>query len=397
MSSIDWVPELAAALDELVPPGEASRANWGDVVARAGRRRQLWRLPTRPRRGLRLAIVVALLFLLLAGVATATYVLVRNNGMRNPLTLFSPAGIVTIGGPRPTSRPKTIWHCPHYRWCGELVSFAWAPDGRRVAFTLGEIGGTSTYVGLHVVNVVSGRDRRVPGGAPSTATITDWAAWGAYLMKVRHHVGCFPAAELAWSADGSSLAYSCGPIPDPSGIAPGARIDVLRLRRSGHITIPTGSDAVWPSWSPSGTRIAYSTRLKPTEQSGIYTVALDGSHRRLLASGGAAPAWSPDGRTIAYQTKCGIRLVTPSGRDVTPRATANACGAVGLSGPPVWSPDGTKLAVEAKAGVYVMGKSGKALHRVSRRGTTTWYGDLPGRPSWRTGRDGRSRSRAQEP
>ena len=33
MSSIDWVPELAAALDQLVPPDEASRADWGDVVA----------------------------------------------------------------------------------------------------------------------------------------------------------------------------------------------------------------------------------------------------------------------------------------------------------------------------------------------------------------------------
>ena len=207
--------------------------------------------------------------------------------------------------------------------------------------------------------------------------------------RVRHEgeASCrlLPGRRLAWSADGSSLAYSCGPIPDPSGIAPETRIHVLRLRGSGHTTIPTGSDAVWPSWSPSGTRIAYSTQLKPTEQSAVYTVALDGSHKRLLASGGAAPAWSPDGRTIAYQTKCGIRLVTPSGRNVTPRARANACGAIGLSGPPVWSPDGTKLAVETKAGIYVMDKSGKALHRVSRRATTTWYGDLPGRPSWRTG------------
>jgi hypothetical protein len=34
------------------------------------------------------------------------------------------------------------------------------------------------------------------------------------------------------------------------------------------------------------------------------------------ANHGAAPAWSPDGRTIAHQTRCGIRLVTPSGRAV---------------------------------------------------------------------------------
>jgi Tol biopolymer transport system component len=92
--------------------------------------------------------------------------------------------------------------------------------------------------------------------------------------------------------------------------------------------------------------------------------------------------WSPDGQTIAYETRCGIRLATPTGRNVTPRATANACGAIGRSGPPVWSPDGTKLAVWTTGGIYVMDTSGKDLHLVTGEVTTTWYGQLPGRPSW---------------
>ena len=96
----------------------------------------------------------------------------------------------------------------------------------------------------------------------------------------------------------------------------------------------------------------------------IYTIALDGSHRRLVATGGTASAWSPDGRVIAYQTHCGIRLVTPAGKDVT--STVNSCGAIGESSPPVWSPDGTKLAFETKSGVYVMNANGSDLHRVSQ-------------------------------
>jgi TolB protein len=301
-----------------------------------------------------------------------------------PLTLFSIdnsgngiARIVTIAG----SKKRTLWHCPTAVFCGQPVSFAWAPDGRRVAFTLDEIGANSPYVGFHVVNVVSGRDAHIPGGAPQDPiTDANRAAWDAYFQKMAQRIGCWPAANLAWSPNGSSIAYNCG-----SGI------HVLNLHGSGYATVPTGADAFWPSWSPSGTRIAYSTRLKPSQKSRVYTVLLDGSHRRLVASGGAAPAWSPDGQTIAYQTRCGIRLVTPSGRDVTPRATANACGAIGHSGPPVWSPDGTKLAVEtnppdtvmALAGIWVMDKSGRTHHLVSHQAANTWYGTLPGRPSWR--------------
>ena len=49
----------------------------------------------------------------------------------------------------------------------------------------------------------------------------------------------------------------------------------------------------------------------------------------------------------------------------------------------MWSPDGTKLAFETKAGVYVVDANGSDLHRVSPEATTTWYGALPVRPSWR--------------
>jgi dipeptidyl aminopeptidase/acylaminoacyl peptidase len=266
------------------------------------------------------------------------------------------ARIVTVSG----GTPATIWHCPGKVWCGEAVSSAWGPDGRRVAVTLDEIGGTSPYpLALHILNVVSGHDTNI----------------------LRDRVGCFPAAELAWSPDGARLAYTCG---TPRGAS--SHIHVLKLRLQYNTTVTTNSNAFWPSWSRNGTRIAYSTQLTPSK-SGIYTVALDGSHRRLVARDGAAPAWSPDGRTIAYQTTCGIRIVTPSGRNVTPTATLNACGAIGLSGPPVWSPDGTKLAIETshRHGIYVMNKNGSGLHWLSLGlpETRTWYRHLPGRPSWR--------------
>jgi hypothetical protein len=68
---------------------------------------------------------------------------------------------------------------------------------------------------------------------------------------------------------------------------------------------------------------------------------------------------------------------------MTPHTAAKSCGAIGLSGPPVWSPDGKKIAVETKHGIYVMNTRGGDLTFVSAQATTTWYGALPGRPSWR--------------
>jgi dipeptidyl aminopeptidase/acylaminoacyl peptidase len=305
------------------------------------------------------------------GAAAASAAISSGSSIRNgPLTLFvggtsgfDPEGgarIVTIGGRKQT----TIWHCPRNNWCGEAVSFAWRPDGRRLAFTLDAIGGQSPYIGFDLLNVVSGRDTVVP----------------------RDRVGCFPASQLACSPDGSRLAYSCE--SSDSGRSSESHLDVLELRGSGHTTVWTGSSAFWPSWSPDGTRLVYSTLLQATKRrGGIFTVGLHGSHHRRLVARGAAPAWSPDGKTIAYETNCGIRLATPAGKDVTPRAAANRCGSLGFSGPPLWSPDGTKLAVETthKHGIYVMDKNGGGLHWLSLglRETRTWYHHLPGRPSWR--------------
>ena len=229
------------------------------------------------------------------------------------------------------------------------------------------------------MNVVSGNDAQIPPGAPKT--LGD--AWVSYLGKINDRVGCWPATDLAWSPDGSSLAYRCDKVGiNSNGLQGRPHINVLSLSGSGHTTVRTSTLAFWPSWSPDGTRLAYATGLlRPTKKTEIYTIALDGSHRRLVATGGTAPAWSPDRRRIAYQARCGIRLVTPAGKDVTP--AVNSCGAIGRSAPPMWSPDGTKLAFETKAGVYVMGANGSDLHRVSLEATTTWYGALPGRPSWR--------------
>lgn len=118
-------PELAESLRanllaELLAPVHAPRR----------RLRLDWLLPQAPPR-LRLVLLTALLLLLLAGIATATYIGVRAaTGDNAPVTLIGAAGISTIG---PDGRLHTIVRCPPTYDCGVLQSVDSSPDGPSVA------------------------------------------------------------------------------------------------------------------------------------------------------------------------------------------------------------------------------------------------------------------------
>jgi dipeptidyl aminopeptidase/acylaminoacyl peptidase len=101
-----------------------------------------------------------------------------------------------------------------------------------------------------------------------------------------------------------------------------------------------------PTWSPDGTRIAFSYNSRNgangAPRIGIYT--LKSHNLRLITGGGyAQPSWSPDGNYVAAV------WTTGSGRDIVIVRVAD--GAIvdrltsdGKSFAPVWSPDGTGIA-----------------------------------------------------
>ena len=337
----------------------------------------------RPRRitGLRLVLVALIVFVVLAATATATYFVLRTSD-----ALTFPRGnsiVAVVGSGAGSGRP--IWQCPGGAdWCGDVAGAAWSPDGEQLALSLGELGGNSDYVGFHIIDPRTGTDRHLP------------------ILGTLQRFGCNAPSYLSWSPNGKLLAYTCRDMAvGPSG---NGTVYTIRPDGTGRRLIAAGPiPAFSPTWSPDGKRLAYSTgempfpvhtsgrRGVPGYVSYVYVIDLAGRYARRVATG-ALPDWSPDGKTIAYfapgcaptpDNKGRIRLVTPTGRDVTP-ATAS-CNGVGPAGHPVpaWSPDGRQLAVGTDTALYVMNGRGNGLRQLQRgrSNSALLWGYL--RPAWR--------------
>jgi DNA-binding beta-propeller fold protein YncE len=247
---------------------------------------------------------------------------------------------------------KPLVRCPRrVDWCGQVESLDWSRDGQRLALSVTSYGTANPYNGIHVIDVASGRDRHI-----IPRNCCDWF-------------------DLAWSPDGSRLAY-----------ATRGQIYVLEADGSRQRALPTGTDGhdSSPTWSADGTQLAFATRPGKKAPAEIHLIRLDGSDRRLLAPHASAPAWSPDGSRIAYTDRCGgIKLITPTGADATPASLALRCRVIGAPGRPTWSPDGSRIAVAAAAGIYVMNRDGTQLALVTtERGRgVTGHPDLSWAPA----------------
>ena len=179
---------------------------------------------------------------------------------------------------------------------GALLTIAWGPDGRAIAYSVDSIGTGDARPGVFVVR--SGGEPERVSDAVGTEGI-GWSPDGRSLLLDRVERNR-SAIELV-AADGSDERVL---VEGPMHEGPGASV-----------------------WSPDGSRIAFIRT--PTDGDGyrmeIWVIGADGRGQMRLGVGdsetwGGGPVWSPDSRLVAWASFFGRNWVAADADgDTTPQ------------------------------------------------------------------------------
>lgn len=176
--------------------------------------------------------------------------------------------------------------------------------------------------------------------------------------------------EPTWSADGTKVAFMRQNEP------PGQDIWVIDANGTGamDLTNTPGVDETAPEFSPDGKKIVYMSTgpgvcCSPEYNNDIWAMDANGANQTQLTTTdfetqNFAPTWSPDGSKIAFS-----RNSTPSAIDNGIHVmNANGSGQARLldgiapiiAGGLAWSPDGSKIAYdrEGSGGIYTISAGG---------------------------------------
>ena len=161
------------------------------------------------------------------------------------------------------------------------------------------------------------------------------------------------AVPVAFSPDGSRLAYIRGATPDAVvGDLFTVDLDGTHERQvspAGSVVDNRADGGLTATWSPDGRRVGFVATLPHGYLPKVYVVDADGGNlAELFHSGGPiwGAHWSPDGRWIAFESPIDetafpqVVLIHPDGtglRTITPTKGGSGSWA------PEWSPDGSRL------------------------------------------------------
>jgi Tol biopolymer transport system component len=193
---------------------------------------------------------------------------------------------------------------------------AWSPDGKRLAFV-------AKNPGKNEENIFTMEPDATGNQANIAVQITHFSG------------GLVPIDELAWSPDGTKIAFARGA---NSRERP---VDVVNSDGSSASALEVTPAGTHPTWSPDSAKIAFSHN----DQVFLVNPDLSSPATPLPGAVGEEPAWSPDGSRIAYGREFhSIEIIGSAGG--TPLAITNSSQFAFAS----WSPSGGQLAYHEQEG-----------------------------------------------
>ncbi|MFL5909823.1 MAG: hypothetical protein ACJ768_04555 [Gaiellaceae bacterium] len=196
----------------------------------------------------------------------------------------------------------------------DIRTFAWSPDGSRVAFSALQSGDTDAEI--FVMSSTGGDVHRLtdnwlpdfdpswsPDGRSIVFTSIRTGLSQIYRMRAdgggqRRLTNAFGNCDSpAWSPRGNLIAFHCAMAMEKVSVMRPDGTHIRTLLRSSANTIESR-----PAWSPDGSLIAFGrgTRGPAWAPLGIWTIRPDGRGLRRVVANGGSPAWSPDGKWIAF-------------------------------------------------------------------------------------------------
>jgi TolB protein len=223
---------------------------------------------------------------------------------------------------------------------------AWSPDGRMIAFRSERDGNTEIYV-----MAADGSAQRNLSRDPSDDWGPTWSpdgqvVWNCARGQAIGFRACIERADgnglhtiraeiyveyMDWSRDGTKIVFMSQE-PGASGSDPDYNVYVMNADGTGatRLTTAPGEDG-WPSWSPDGRQIAFTTTRDDCRNStaddclssgdigpffDLYVMNADGSDQHRVTNKMAQFVdWSPDGRYLVFSP--GLNVIRPDGTGLT--------------------------------------------------------------------------------